>query len=170
MSELKSIKLIVFDVDGVLTDGSIYVNDLGVESKGFHVRDGFAIKAAMSLGVKVGVLTGRSSRCVTLRMAELGIELLQQGVAEKGSGFETLCQRAGVALEEAAYLGDDLNDLPAMLRCGYPMAVADAMPEVRDEARYVTHARGGHGAAREALEHILKGQQRWDELLERYGV
>jgi 3-deoxy-D-manno-octulosonate 8-phosphate phosphatase (KDO 8-P phosphatase) len=170
MTQLKTIKLLLFDVDGVLTDGSILINDHGVESKRFYVRDGFAMKAAMTLGLKIGVLTGRNSVSVNLRMSELGIDLLMQGVTEKAAGFETLCQRAGVSEEEASFLGDDLNDLPALLRCGYPMAVADAIPEVRQEVRYVTHARGGRGAAREAIEHILKGQERWEELLERYGV
>lgn len=167
---LTSIKLIIFDVDGVLTDGAIIVNDQGVESKHFHVRDGFAIRAAMSVGLKIGVLTGRSSRCVNLRMTEIGVDLLLQGAKDKAVGLETLCQRAGVDLEETAYVGDDLVDLPAMLRCGYPIAVADAVAEVRDEASYVTAAPGGRAAAREVIEHILKAQGRWDEVLEQYGV
>ncbi len=165
-----SIKLLVFDVDGVLTDGSIVVDDHGVESKRFHVRDGFAIRAAMSLGLKVGVLTGRSARAVTLRVAELGIDLFIQQVREKANGFKTLCQLAGVALEDTAYLGDDLVDLPAMLLSGYPMAVADAVTEVRLEAQFVTNAPGGHAAAREAIEHILKAQGRWDQVTDRYTV
>ncbi len=162
--------MIVFDVDGVLTDGSIILDDRGRESKRFHVRDGFAIRAAMMLGLKIGVVTGRSSACVTLRMSELGVDLLLQGVKDKAIGLETLCQHAGVEPPEAAFIGDDLIDLPAMLRCGYPIAVADAVKEVKGIARYNTHARGGRAAAREAIEHILKGQKRWDELLERYGV
>ena len=170
MSILQTIKLILFDVDGVLTDGAVVVDDRGVESKHFHVRDGFAIRSAMSLGLKVGVLTGRSSRSVTHRMTELGIELVLQGARDKAVGLETLCQQAGVLPEEAAYVGDDLIDLPAMLRCGYPIAVADAVREVRRETRYVTAVPGGRGAARDAIEHILKAQGRWDEVLERYGI
>ena len=85
-------------------------------------------------------------------------------------GLETICQRAGVMPEESAYVGDDLVDLPAMVRCAYPVAVADAVAEVKAEARYVTTARGGHGAAREVVEHILKAQDRWDEVVERYGI
>ena len=170
MSHLKSIKLIAFDVDGVLTDGSIVLDDHGVESKRFHVRDGFAIRSAMSVGLKVAVLTGRSAPCVNLRMAELRVDLLIQACSDKAVGFETLCQQAGVLPEEAAYVGDDLIDLPAMVRCGYPMAVADAAAEVRGVAKYVTHAKGGQAAAREAIEHVLKGQDRWDQLLERYGI
>ncbi len=170
MSDPSAIKLLIFDVDGVLTDGAIHVDDHGVESKRFHVRDGFAIKAAMSLGLKVGVLTGRSTRAVTIRMLDLGVKHFIQGAGDKAVGFETLCQQTGVAPEEAAYLGDDLIDLPAMLRCGYPMAVADAVAEVRSEARYVTAVRGGRGAARDAIEHILKAQGRWDEVIERYAI
>ena len=170
MPDLSSIKLLIFDVDGVLTDGSIFVNDLGQESKAFYVRDGFAIKFAMSLGLKVGVITGRSSRSVSLRMTELGVPYYLPGSKNKLVAIETLCQQAGVLPENAAYVGDDLIDIPAMLRCGYPIAVADAVEEVRGVAKFVTHARGGRGAAREAIEHVLKGQGRWDELLERYGI
>lgn len=167
---LQGIQLIVFDVDGVLTDGGIIMDDRGVESKRFHVRDGFAIRAAMSVGLKVGILTGRSSQCVSLRAAELGLDLLMQGVKEKGSGFETLCQRAGVEPQQAAYMGDDLVDLPAMLRAGYSFAVADAAEEVRSVASHVTKAKGGDAAAREAIEHVLHAQGQWDKIRERYGI
>ncbi|MCX5661437.1 MAG: HAD-IIIA family hydrolase [Planctomycetota bacterium] len=164
------IRFIVFDVDGVLTDGAIILDDLGHESKRFHVRDGFAIKAAMSMGIKVGVITGRTSRVVTLRMAELGIDLLVQGAKDKAAALETLCAQAGVEPGETAYMGDDLIDLPPMLRCGYPMAVADAAAEVRDVAKFVTRVVGGRGAAREAIEHILKAKGKWDAVVEKYGV
>ena len=167
---LPPIKLIIFDVDGVLTDGSIIISDDGVESKRFHARDGLAIKAAMAAGLKVAVLTARASRALTLRMVEIGVDLVVQRAPSKVIGLETLCQRAGVMPEEVAYVGDDLVDLPVMVRCAYPIAVADAVDEVRAEARYVTTARGGHGAAREAIEHILKAQNRWDEVVERYGI
>lgn len=170
MEKPADLKLIVLDVDGVLTDGRILVDDLGVESKAFYVRDGFAIRAAMSVGLKVGVLTGRASRVVALRMAELGVELVIQGAREKLVGFETLCQRAGVLPEQAAYVGDDLVDLPPLLGCGYAIAVADAVAEVRAEANYVTRAPGGRGAVREAIEHVLAAQERWDEIVERYGI
>jgi len=168
--DLSSLKLLIFDVDGVLTDGSIIVNDLGQESKRFYVRDGFAMKFAMSLGLKIGVITGRSSRSVSLRMTELGVQFYMPGSKNKLIALETLCQQAGVLPEHAAFVGDDLIDIPAMLRCGYPIAVADAVEEVRGLAKYVTRASGGRGAAREAIEHVLKAQGRWDELLERYGI
>jgi len=170
MAEPDAIQLIVFDVDGVLTDGTILLSDHGVEWKCFHVRDGFAIRAARQLGLKVGSLSGRMSRATTLRLGELGVDPILQGVHDKAVGLERLCQQAGVTLDQCAYVGDDLIDLPAMLRCGYPIAVADAVDEVRTEARYVTRARGGRGAAREAIEHILRAQGRWDELLEQHGI
>lgn len=170
MPNAADIKLIVFDVDGVLTDGSIIVDDHGVETKRFHVRDGLAMHGAMELGLHVGVLTGRSSRAVTLRMAEIGIDLLIQGVRDRAVGLETLCQRVQVELDQSAYVGDDLLDLPAILRCGYPIAVADAVAEIKSAARHVTEAPGGRAAAREAIEHVLKAQGRWDELVERFGI
>jgi 3-deoxy-D-manno-octulosonate 8-phosphate phosphatase (KDO 8-P phosphatase) len=166
----RDIRLIVFDVDGVLTDGGIIVNDLGHESKRFHVRDGFAIRAAMKIGLHIGVITGRTSRSVLLRITELQVPLLLQGVTNKAAALEQLCQRAEVSPLDTAYLGDDLIDLPAMLRCGYPMAVADAVDEVRAHATYVTTRPGGHGAAREAIEHILKSQGRWEALVQQYGM
>lgn len=170
MPSPSSTKLLIFDVDGVLTDGSIIVDDMGRESKRFYVRDGFAIKAAMTLGLKIGVITGRSSRSVSLRMTELGIEHYLFGITDKLIALETLCQQAGVLPEHAAYVGDDLIDIPAMQRCGYSIAVADAAEEARAVAKFVTQANGGRGAAREAIEHVLKAQNRWEELLEKYGV
>jgi len=170
MGDPSSIKLIVFDVDGVLTDGTIVLDDRGIESKRFHVRDGFAIKAAMALGLKIGVLTARSTPAVTHRMNELGVSLLNQGASDKALGLESLCQQAGVRMEEVAYVGDDLVDLPAMLRCGHPFAVADAVAEVQAAACYSTAARGGHGAAREVIEHVLQAQGRWNEVVEKFGI
>jgi 3-deoxy-D-manno-octulosonate 8-phosphate phosphatase (KDO 8-P phosphatase) len=164
------VQLIVFDVDGVLTDGVLAYDDRGVETKRFHVRDGFAMKAAMAVGLKVAVLTARSSPAVAVRMAELKIDLFMQGCRNKGVGIETLAQRAGVELEQVAYLGDDILDLPAMVRCRYPMAVADGVAEVRAAAKYVTQTPGGRGAAREAIEHILKAQKKWDAVIERFAI
>ncbi len=170
MAEPTAIKLIVFDVDGVLTDGAIHLDDRGVETKRFHVRDGFAIRAAMRHGIKVGVLTGRSSQCVSLRLTELGVDLLVQGSKNKAIGLEIMCQKAGVDPGEIAYVGDDIPDLPAMLRCGYRVAVNDAAAEVRAVADHITHAAGGQGAARDAIEHILKAQDKWEDVLEEFGV
>jgi len=167
---IANLRLLLFDVDGVLTDGSIFVADDGREMKRFHVRDGFGIRAAMSVGIQVGVITGRSTRAVNMRMSDLGIELLLQGVKDKAIALETICQRAGIEPHEAGYLGDDLIDLPAMLRVGYPMAVADAVEEVRSVAQYTTTAPGGRGAAREAIEHVLKAQGKWADVVDRYGI
>jgi 3-deoxy-D-manno-octulosonate 8-phosphate phosphatase (KDO 8-P phosphatase) len=165
---LNTLQLIVFDCDGVLTDGSIYVDDHGHETKRFYVRDGFAMKIASTLGLKVAVMTGRGSRSVAMRMNELGIEHYMQKVSDKGKALESLCAKIGITPKEAAFVGDDLIDMPAMVRCGLPIAVADAAPEVRDIAQYITNAKGGQGAAREAVEHILKGQGKWAKFVEKY--
>ena len=162
--------MIIFDVDGILTDGSILIDDRGVETKRFHVRDGTAIRAAMKLGIKVGIITGRSSQAVTLRAEELGIEYLIQGSKNKAVDLETLCKLAHVTEEDVAFMGDDLADLPAMLRCGYKITVADGVEEVRGIADLITAATGGKGAVREAIESIIKAQGKWEEVLERYGV
>lgn len=168
MADIAAIRLLAFDCDGVLTDGSVLVNDAGEEMKRFHVRDGFAMKAAMSLGYKVAVVTGRASRSVSARMNELGIELYLHRVRDKGAAIDELCKRTGLTPAQAAYVGDDLIDLPAMRKVAYPVAVADAVEEVITAATYVTRARGGRGAAREVIEHVLKAQGKWSELLQRY--
>ncbi len=165
----QKLKLLVFDVDGVLTDGGIYYDNDGKESKRFHVRDGFAFKRAMEQGLHVGVITGRQSNVVTHRMNELGVQLLIQNCKDKRQGLETLCQQAGVQPSEASFLGDDLIDLPAMHICGYPMAVADAVEETRAAATYITQTPGGHGAAREAIEHILKSRGDWPNVMARFN-
>jgi 3-deoxy-D-manno-octulosonate 8-phosphate phosphatase (KDO 8-P phosphatase) len=165
---MHNIQLIVFDCDGVLTDGSIYVDDHGHETKRFYVRDGFAMKLAPTLGLKVGVMTGRGSRSVAMRMNELGIEHYMQKVSDKGKALEQLCAKIGITPAQAAFVGDDLIDMPAMRRAGLPIAVADAAQEVRDMAQFITRAPGGRGAAREAVEHILKAQCKWDAFVAKY--
>lgn len=170
MTETSNIKMIIFDVDGVLTDGTILIDDHGVETKRFHVRDGMAIRVAQQMGLKVAALTSRTTRAVSLRLGELGVDPVLQGATDKAVGLETICRKAGVLPEQCAYVGDDLLDLPALLRCGLPVAVADAAEEVKAEAKHVTAAPGGHGAAREVIEHILKAQGRWDDMLKQYGV
>ena len=166
MADVSEISLIVFDVDGVLTDGGLYINDQGTETKRFHVRDGTAIRLAQRVGLNIAVMTGRTSRTVTTRLNELDITLALQGVADKAEGLHILCNQADVAVEHCAVVGDDLLDLPAMTRCGYPIAVGDALKPVKDIARYITHANGGHGAAREAIQHILDCQDKWDTLVD----
>lgn len=166
MGVLDQIRLIVFDVDGVLTDGVLQLDDQGVEAKRFHVRDGLAIRAALASGLKVAVLSARRSPAVSRRMEELGVELLVEGSTDKSSGLNSIIDRAGISLGRTAYLGDDLLDLPAMVRCGYPMAVSDAVEEVLAVAEFVTTVRGGLGAAREAVEHILKAQGKWKRVVD----
>jgi len=170
MSNVDSIRLLILDCDGVLTDGSIFVDDLGHEIKRFHVRDGFAIKAAMSVGLEVAVCTGRSVPSVNLRLTELGVQHVLQGAKDKLVGLETICQRTGLDLTQAAYMGDDLPDIPAMAACGYGIAVADAAAEVVEVACYQTESPGGCGAVREAIEHVLRAQNKWDEIVDRYVV
>lgn len=165
-----AIKLLVLDVDGTLTDGGLYFDSAGGEMKKFHVRDGLAITAAMACGLKVGVISARQSPIVERRMAELGVTLLMQGQRDKKIAFETLCQQAGVLPEEAAYMGDDLLDLPAMVMCGYAIAVADAAAEVRYAAHHTTQLPGGRAAVREAIEHLLRQQGRWDAVVDRYAI
>ncbi len=170
ISPIEKLKLLLLDVDGVLTDGSIYLDEFGRQTQRFHVRDGLGIKAAQRVGLAVGILTSRSGRALTHRAAELGIELVEQGAGEKRVTFENICRRVRVQPEEVAYLGDDLPDLPVLCRVGYPMAVADAATEVQQAARYVTQRPGGHGAVREAIEHLLRQTGQWDEVLEAYGL
>lgn len=168
---LNKIKMMLVDVDGVLTDGSIILDSQGQELKKFHVRDGSGIVAWQKLGLKFGIITGRASRVTTLRAAELGIEYVEQcGAMDKAQSLEKICAMANIAPSCVAFIGDDLADLPVLSRVGYPIAVADAAPEVRSVAKYVTPSPGGRGAVREAIEHILRATGRWGEVLESYGV
>ncbi|NJL32265.1 MAG: HAD-IIIA family hydrolase [Phycisphaerales bacterium] len=165
-----NIRLLVCDIDGVLTDGSIFIADDGLELRRFHVRDGLGIKLAQSHGLMIGVISGRCTRSATLRLHGLGIRLIMQGQKDKGLSLQKLCEQAGVPATYAAFLGDDLIDLPALQRCGYPMAVADAVEEVRKVSSYVTHAPGGRGAVREAIEHLLKAQGKWSQVVVEFNI
>jgi 3-deoxy-D-manno-octulosonate 8-phosphate phosphatase (KDO 8-P phosphatase) len=160
--------MLLLDHDGVLTDGTIGLDDRGQETKHYYSRDGLGIRLAQQNGLAIGVITGRGARSVTLRLQELDIELIVQRCNGKADGLAKLTDRAGIAPEHTAFLGDDIIDLPAMRRCGYPMAVADATVEVRAAATYVTDAPGGRGAVREAVEHILKTQGKWDAAIAKY--
>jgi 3-deoxy-D-manno-octulosonate 8-phosphate phosphatase (KDO 8-P phosphatase) len=145
----------VLDVDGVMTDGSIYVDHDGREAKRFHVRDGFAIKLWQRLGLRLAIITGRTSSAVKHRARELAIDLVVQGCPDKGAAVETMSRETGVKLENMACLADDWPELPMMCRVGYPMAVADAEPAVRRIAAFVTPRPGGQGAVRDGIEHII---------------
>jgi 3-deoxy-D-manno-octulosonate 8-phosphate phosphatase (KDO 8-P phosphatase) len=155
-----AVELLVLDVDGVLTGGGI-VHGGEAEPKEFFVRDGSGLKVWHACGKRVALVTGRRSAAVEVRAAELGIGYVVQGAGDKLAGFEEVLGRAGVGAGAACYVGDDLPDLPPLLRCGLAVAVADACPEVRAAAHYVTRAPGGRGAAREAVELILRCQDAW---------
>jgi 3-deoxy-D-manno-octulosonate 8-phosphate phosphatase (KDO 8-P phosphatase) len=162
------IRLFVFDVDGVLTDGRIVLDDDGRQSKFFDVRDGSGIKHLQHAEIQVALLTGRSSRVVDHRAVELGITLVRQGVSDKGEELDRLLDHLGIAAGETAYMGDDLIDLPAIRRVALSFAPADARREVQAEVDHVTRAEGGRGAAREAAEILLKARGAWDEIVARY--
>ncbi len=162
----KSIDLLVLDVDGVLTDGSITYTADGVELKSFHVRDGSGLVFWRRLGKDVALITGRTSRAVEVRAQELGIARVRQGAGDKLAAFRALLSETGVAPERVAAVGDDLPDLPVLAACGMSFAVADACPEVRAAAHWVTAAPGGRGAVREVVERILDAQGLWRPLVD----
>ncbi len=164
-----NIRMLCLDVDGVLTDGGIYLNDQGVETKRFHVRDGAGIRMWTALGFEIAVITGRSGMALRHRLNELGIEHLVQGSSDKGASLVQLMNRLELAPEEVAVLGDDLPDLPMMRIAGYAMAVADAVRDVLSESDFVTVRPGGTGAVREAIEHLLKHKDAWDDALALFG-
>jgi len=179
----RKIKLLLFDVDGVLTDGKMYFlpdrdqNDRGsnqlsaqgsIEFKGFHAHDGVAISLARLGGLRTGLITKRFSETVALRARDLKLEFVLQGCHDKGTGFRDLIQQAALAPEEAAFVGDDIVDLPAMRPAGLAVAVQNARTEVKKEAHYVTPHAGGDGALRDAVEFILKAQGKWKKVLDTY--
>ena len=162
------IKLLLMDCDGVLTDGRLWLTDDGDEQKSFNTHDGLGLSLLHRAGVKSGIITGRSSKAVTRRAQELGIEFVRQGDPDKIAAFEQLLQQAGVDENEVAFVGDDLPDIPLMKRAELAVAVADAVAEARSVAHYVTRAKGGRGAVREVIEVILKSQGRWSDLVDDY--
>ena len=166
--KLKSIKLLLLDVDGALTNGSIIYNDNGVETKVFNVKDGLGIRLLMETGIKIGVVTGRSSKALRHRCKNLGIEHIFDGINDKSGALNIILDRTGVTAEEIAFIGDDLPDLPLMKRVGLSIAVADAHPTVLATSDMVTSAKGGAGAVREVCEAILKAQGLWEKILERF--
>jgi 3-deoxy-D-manno-octulosonate 8-phosphate phosphatase (KDO 8-P phosphatase) len=163
------IKLLILDVDGVLTDGGIIRDDAGQQIKRFHVRDGAGIVMWKRLNKEVAIITGKESAVVTFRAEELGIEYVYQNIANKTDAFNELLEELDIKAENVAYVGDDLPDLPVMRRVGCPIAVADAVEEVRAAARYVTKYPGGYGAVRDAIEYLCKELGLWQQVLERYN-
>jgi 3-deoxy-D-manno-octulosonate 8-phosphate phosphatase (KDO 8-P phosphatase) len=191
----RKIKLILFDVDGVLTDGKIWIfpapsgsqqsvleksaqhggeGGFGfrstslIEAKGFHAHDGTAISLARLAGIKTGIVTKRNSETVALRARDLKIDHVHQGIQDKASVFAQILEKDGITAAEAAFVGDDVIDLPAMRQCGLAIAVKNARPEVKAEAHWVTSHGGGDGAARDAVEYILKAQGKWKQAVEEY--
>jgi len=162
------IKLLLMDCDGVLTDGRLWLTDDGDEQKSFNTHDGLGLSLLHRAGLKSGIITGRSSKALTRRAKELGVEFLHQGDANKIAAFEQLLQQAGIDEDEVAFVGDDLPDIPIMRRAELAVAVADAVMETRSVAHYVTRAKGGRGAVREVIELILKAQGRWNDLSDEY--
>jgi 3-deoxy-D-manno-octulosonate 8-phosphate phosphatase (KDO 8-P phosphatase) len=163
----EKIKLVLLDVDGVLTDGRIIINDLGVETKLFNVRDGLGIVLLMSTGIQVGFVTGRSSAVVQHRATDLGVGIVYQGVENKLETYRLIQRNCSLHDEQIAYAGDDVVDLPVLRLAGFSITVKDASAELFSAVDYVTTAKGGWGAVREIAELILTAQNRWSELVER---
>ena len=159
------IRCLCLDVDGVLTDGRVYIGDDGQPMRAFHIHDGFAIRAFQQVGGTVVIITGKRSNAVRVRADELGIQYCVQGSEDKLADLLRLLPKIGVELEQVAAVGDDLPDLPVLRRCGFPIAVANAVAEVKAAAQLITKRRGGEGAVREAVEHLLRNDGRWNEIV-----
>ena len=166
---LARIRLLALDVDGVLTDGGVYYDSNGVESKRFQIHDGLGIVVARLAGLRIAWITGRTSPIVERRAAELGVDSLLQGVRDKAIAIDDLADAANLTLDEVAYIGDDLNDLTALRLAGVAIAPANAAsPEVRDAVDWITPRGGGEGAARDAIEAILRARGEWVGAVESY--
>lgn len=152
----KNIKLIAFDVDGVFTDGRIYISDAGVESKAFHTQDGHGIRQILEVGIKVAVISGRKSQAVSMRMKELSIEDVYLGCKNKEATFQALLKKYSIRAMESAFVGDDIPDVKILKVVGLPIAVANARSEVKKIAKYITKNTGGSGAIREITDLLLK--------------
>ena len=164
----QAIRLILSDVDGVLTDGGILFDNQGIEIKRFYVRDGVGIRLWQRAGYRFGLITQRSSNIVKMRVAELGIEIIRQGVDDKLATLRSILGELRLTPAQACYIGDDLPDLPVVRSVGLGVAVADACAELCQTAHHVTELPGGSGAVRETIELILKAQSRWEDLIHVY--
>lgn len=165
---LKNIKLLLLDVDGVLTDGRIIFDSNGIESKFFNVKDGHGIKLVQRAGIEVGIVSGRSSQVVANRAAELGIDRVFQGSLDKLSVYRQILEDTGLDDARIAFMGDDIIDIPVMRRVGFAAAPADAVEEVLPHAHFVAKNRGGWGAVRELCDLILKAQGAWETVTAKY--
>lgn len=160
-SDLRRIRLLLFDVDGVLTDGTILLHADGSESKMFHIRDGAAIVWVQRTGLQVGLLSARTSEATARRAEQLGVTIVSQGRADKLAAYDEIRRETGLQDDEIAYMGDDLQDLAVLGRVGFSAAPADAPADVRERVRWVSRHPGGHGAARDMIEHVLHAQGKW---------
>ncbi|MBI2988591.1 MAG: 3-deoxy-manno-octulosonate-8-phosphatase KdsC [Deltaproteobacteria bacterium] len=167
-NKAKKIKLLLLDVDGVLTDGGIVMNDRGEEIKRFDVRDGHGIRLLLRAGIQIALITGRRSKVVSRRARDLGIRTVYQQVYNKLDVYQKIKRKSGLKDQEIAYVGDDIVDLPVLKRVGLAVTVRDAWAELKRQVHYVTATGGGRGAVREIVELLLKAQGRWKELTRRY--
>lgn len=167
--KLARIKLLILDVDGVMTDGKITYTDSGEEIKNFCVKDGFGLRMLMDSGITVAIVTGRAANgALDARCKNLGILLVLHGVKDKSLALKNIFESEEIDRSEAAFVGDDLPDIPAMRECGFSFAVANASPEVKNEADYITENLGGNGAVREICEAILKAKGLWENILKQF--
>jgi len=166
--KIKKIKLILLDVDGVLTDGSIIVGESNQELKIFNIKDGLAIKLALAGGIAVGIISGRSSKAVKRRADELDIKILYQGQPDKLKVYDQIKNDLGLTDDQIAVIGDDLNDIKLLQQAGLSCTVNDACDEVKAKVDYITKYPGGKGAVRDVIEMILKGQGKWEALIQKY--
>ena len=164
----ENIKLLLLDVDGVLTDGRIIIGEDGELCKNFHVADGLGISLAKRYGIEVGIITGRSSRIIHNRAKELGITLLYTGIANKAEALAEILLNTSYTKEQIAYMGDDLNDLAVMQNVGFCGAPANAIVEVKERAHFICTRLGGYGAVREFIEYLLKNQGHWGKIVQEY--
>ncbi|MBN1470202.1 MAG: 3-deoxy-manno-octulosonate-8-phosphatase KdsC [Syntrophaceae bacterium] len=169
-AKLKVIKLLILDVDGVMTDGRIIMDDNGRETKNFNVRDGHGLKILQRYGVKVAILTGRKSKVVEYRAKDLEIKYVYQKVYNKKEVFEKILKKQKLSADEVAFIGDDIVDVPVLKKVGFSVAVADALDIVKKSVDYVTEHKGGKGAVREVCDMILQAQGKWPEIAARYEL
>ena len=168
----KNIKVLIFDVDGVLTDGQIFVvpgpDGKGIESKGFAAHDGLGITLGRLGGLRIGIITKRNSQTVAIRARDLKLEFVYQGQAHKMNAIRDILAKTGYTIDQLAYVGDDIIDLPVMRQCGLSIATANARQQVKDAAHYITPNAGGQGAGRDAIDFILSAQGSLDRVIEQY--
>lgn len=169
MEQAKNIKLVILDVDGVMTDGSLYLDENGLQQRRFDIKDGMGTVVMQMLGIEVAIITSRRSGAVRVRAEELRIKRYYEGIKKKTEAYEEIKADMGIEDHEVCYVGDDLVDLSMMKRVGLPICVADGVLEVKEAATYITESKGGHGAVREVAELILKTQGKWGKVLEKVG-